>query len=84
MILRIVIKLKSIENINTFFAQGKTMKKTINKQTEANKKWQKKNKEYAKYLSDRSRARNFIKKKAKITDIEEFSTLLRDRRNELS
>lgn len=32
------------------------------KQTEANKKWQEKNKERAKYLSDRSRARNFLKK----------------------
>ena len=42
------------------------------KQTEANKKWQEKNKERAKYLSDRSRARNFLKKSVVFEDIKEL------------
>ncbi|GIN71111.1 hypothetical protein J14TS2_15860 [Bacillus sp. J14TS2] len=50
-----------------------------NKQTEANKKWQEKNKEKAKYLSDRSRARSFIRNRAELEDIEEFFQLLKDR-----
>ncbi|MGE6260852.1 hypothetical protein ACQKCU_23750 [Heyndrickxia sporothermodurans] len=49
------------------------------KQTEANKKWQEKNKEHAKYLSDRSRARSFIRKQATLEDIKEFRKLLNDR-----
>jgi len=36
----------------------------INKQTEANKRWQEKNKARAKYLSARSRARSFIRNQA--------------------
>lgn len=55
------------------------MDKEINNQTEANKKWQEKNKERAKYLSDRSRTRSFIKNKATIEDIEEFEDLLKER-----
>lgn len=51
----------------------------INKQTQANKRWQAKNKEHAKYLSDRSRARSFIKKQATQEDIEEFRKLLDER-----
>ena len=53
------------------------------KQTEANKKWQEKNKERAKYLSDRSRARNFLKKSVVLEDIEEFEEILKERRKEL-
>ena len=53
------------------------------KQTEANKKWQEKNKERAKYLSDRSRARNFLKKAVVLGDIEEFEEILKERRKEL-
>lgn len=53
------------------------------KQTEANKKWQEKNKERAKYLSDRSRARNFLKKSVTLEDLEEFEEILRERRKEL-
>lgn len=55
----------------------------INKQTQANKRWQAKNKERAKYLSDRSRARSFIKKQATQKDIEEFRKLLNEREQEL-
>lgn len=54
------------------------------KQTEANKKWQEKNKERAKYLSDRSRARNFLKKAVVLEDLEEFEEILKERRKEFS
>ncbi|NVY96994.1 hypothetical protein HU830_07500 [Lactobacillus sp. DCY120] len=50
-----------------------------NKQTEANKRWQEKNKARAKYLSDRSRARSFIKKAATLEDLSEFSGLIKKR-----
>ena len=53
------------------------------KQTEANKKWQEKNKERAKYLSDRSRARSFLKKAVILEDIEEFEEILKERKKEL-
>ncbi|CEE00044.1 MULTISPECIES: hypothetical protein [Bacillaceae] len=49
------------------------------KQTEANKKWQEKNKDYANYISARSRARSFIKNKATLEDIEEFKKLIEER-----
>ncbi|MBY7009292.1 hypothetical protein HYI05_16985 [Clostridium botulinum] len=53
-------------------------------QTEANKKWQEKNKEKAKYLSNRSRARNFIKKGIKKEDICEFKKLILEKENEFN
>ena len=59
------------------------MEEKKNAQTEANKRWQEKNKEKAKYLSDRSRARNFIKKSAQLEDLEEFEQLIAERRREL-
>lgn len=52
-----------------------------NKQTEANKKWQEKNKEKAKYLSNRSRARSFIKNSSTLEDLEEFKNLISEREN---
>lgn len=51
----------------------------VNKQTEANKKWQEKNRERAKYLSNRSVARSFIKNKATIEDLEELKRLIEER-----
>jgi hypothetical protein len=54
------------------------------KQTEANKKWQEKNKDYANYISARSRARSFIKNKASLEDLEEFRKLIREREDYLS
>lgn len=54
------------------------------KQTEANKKWQEKNKERAKYLSSRSVARSFIRNKATIEDLEEFKQLITERENILN
>lgn len=50
-----------------------------NTQTEANKKWQEKNKEYAKYLSNRSRCRSFIRKQATLEDLEELKELIKER-----
>lgn len=51
-----------------------------NTQTEANKKWQEKNREKARYLRDRSTARNFIKKKATLEDLEELENLIKEKR----
>ena len=52
------------------------------KQTEANKKWQE-NKERAKYLSDRSRARSFLKKAVILEDIEEFEEILKRKKKRI-
>lgn len=54
-----------------------------NSQTEANKKWQEKNKEHAKYLSNRSRARSFIRNQATLEDLEELEGLIAARREAL-
>ncbi len=54
-----------------------------NSQTEANKRWQKKNKEHAKYLSNRSRARSFIRNQATKEDIEALRDLLDEREQSL-
>ncbi|HDK7314635.1 TPA: hypothetical protein PTV97_003798 [Clostridium botulinum] len=49
------------------------------KQTIANEKWEKKNREYASYLKSRSSARSFIRNKATLEDIEELGNLLKER-----
>lgn len=54
-----------------------------NKQTEANKRWQEKNRERNRYLTRRSTARNFIKKDATVEDLQELEQLIADRREEL-
>lgn len=54
-----------------------------NSQTEANKKWQQKNKEYSNYLKARSTARGFIKNRATKEDLEEFEQLIAERRKQL-
>ena len=59
-----------------------TMQK--NPQTEANKRWQEKNKERAKYTSARSRARSFIKNSALEEDLEEFMELILERKKILN
>lgn len=56
----------------------------INNQNEANKRWQQKNKEYANYLKDRSKARSFIKNKATGDDLKELKELIITRSKELS
>lgn len=54
-----------------------------NSQTEANKRWQDKNKERAKYLSNRSRSRSFIRNQATLEDLEEFKELMEEREKSL-
>ena len=54
----------------------------INKQTEANKRWQEKNKEYSNYLKDRSKTRSFIRNKANEEDLKELLDLINDRIND--
>lgn len=51
-----------------------------NKQTQANRRWQEKNKERAKYLSDRSRSRSFIRNLATLEDIKELTELMEARK----
>ena len=60
------------------------MTEKVNAQTEANKKWQETNKERAKYLSDRSRARSFLKNRVSEEDLAEFEEILKNRREELN
>lgn len=55
-----------------------------NPQTEANKKWQEQNREKARYLRNRSTARNFIKKQATLEDIDEIEKLIKERKILLS
>lgn len=55
-----------------------------NAQTEANKKWQDKNREKARYLRNRSTARNFVKKQATLDDIKELEELIANRKKELN
>lgn len=54
-----------------------------NSQTEANKRWQEQNREKARYLRNRSTARNFVKKQATLEDIEELLELIEIRKKEL-
>ena len=53
----------------------------VNPQTEANKRWQEKNRERARYLRNRSAARNFVKKDATEEDLKELESLIEDRRD---
>lgn len=54
---------------------------TDNKQTEANKKWQEKNREKARYLRNRSTARSFIRKDATEEDLQELEILIAEKRS---
>ena len=54
-----------------------------NAQTEANKRWQEKNKEHSNYLKDRSKARSFIRNKATKEDIKELEQLIALRKEQL-
>lgn len=51
-----------------------------NSQTEANKRWQEKNKEHSKYLKYRSTARSFVRKLATDADLDELEQLIAERR----
>lgn len=59
------------------------MEENKNSQTEANKKWQERNKEYSNYLKSRSTSRGFIKNKATLEDLEELENLIKIRREEI-
>lgn len=50
-----------------------------NPQTEANKRWQQKNRERARYLRNRSSARSFIRGQATTEDLEELALLFKAR-----
>jgi len=60
------------------------MQSKANPQTEANKRWQEKNREKAKYLRNRSTSRSFIKNQATLEDIEELQQLIQTRLQYLS
>ena len=51
-----------------------------NPQTEANKRWQQKNRERARYLRNRSSARSFIRSQATSEDLEELEGLFNARK----
>ncbi|WEV44563.1 hypothetical protein OZX60_03755 [Streptococcaceae bacterium ESL0687] len=48
-------------------------------QTEANKRWQEKNKERTRYLNERSRARGFIRNKATKEDLLELKNIIEEK-----
>jgi hypothetical protein len=54
-----------------------------NNQTEANKRWQEKNRERSRYLRNRSTARSFIRKQATNEDLEELKQLIQEREQSL-
>lgn len=56
----------------------------ISSQTKANKKWQEKNREKARYLRDRSTTRGFIKNKATLEDTYELMNILSERIKKLN
>lgn len=56
------------------------MEKEISAQTEANKRWQEKNRERSRYLKNRSTARSFLKNQIQEEDLEEFEKIIKDRR----
>lgn len=55
----------------------------ITKQTEANKRWEAKNKDYSNYLKQRSTSRSFIKNKATLEDLDMLEQVIFERRKEL-
>ena len=55
----------------------------MNKQTQANKNWQEKNRERSRYLRNRSTCRSFIKNQATMEDLEEVENLLHMRKQEI-
>lgn len=54
-----------------------------NAQTEANKRWQEKNRERARYLRNRSAARSFLRNQATLEDIAELEKLMEERKKSL-
>lgn len=59
------------------------MAKETNPQTEANKRWQERNREKTRYLNSRSSARGFIRNRATEEDLLELEELIEERRQML-
>jgi len=59
------------------------MDKETSPQTEANKRWQEKNREKTKYLRNRSTARSFVRNQATEEDLAELLQLMQERRQQL-
>lgn len=57
------------------------MNEKKNPQTEANKRWQQKNRERARYLRNRSAARSFIRGQATTEDLDELKLLMDTRKD---
>ena len=57
------------------------MNEKKNPQTEANKRWQQKNRERARYLRNRSAARSFIRGQATTEDLDELKLLMNTRKD---
>lgn len=55
----------------------------LNKQTEANKRWQEKNRDRSKYLRNRSTSRSFIRNQSTLEDLTELEQLISERKKEL-
>lgn len=53
----------------------------VSKQTEANRRWREKNKEHARYLNERTKARAFLRNKATDEDLDAFVELIEVERN---
>lgn len=51
-------------------------------QKRAKQKYREKNKERSNYINDKSKAKNFILKKATLEDLEELEILIKERRKE--
>lgn len=57
--------------------------KENSRQTEANKKWQEKNRDHARYLRNRSTTRSFLRKQATLDDLAEMERLMVERKKAL-
>ncbi|NEW63481.1 hypothetical protein GMA11_08855 [Granulicatella sp. zg-ZJ] len=57
--------------------------KDIQQQVEADKRWNEKNREHRNYLTDRGKARSFIRNKATQEDLNELKILIQEREEQL-
>ncbi len=63
--------------------EEKTKKRKAVYNPAADKKWRENNKDHAKYLNYRSKARTFVRTKATLSDIKELEELIEIRKGEL-
>ncbi len=52
-------------------------------QKRAKQKYREKNKERSNYINDKSKAKNFILKKATLEDLEELEKMIKERKNDI-